>query len=282
MNNDYFGGLSWKLFFREKPDFARGNEVLVCHIEGTERDDSILYIDNIPFKRGYLWAIDIEGKHFDSLPYNESFVTSYFNNEAIHPLLNSWILSELLKDEMRGGQWDSDIGRYFSNPERDSLYSIRKYILDDYNHAGSKDYHDTLRSVCEQFLCGYRTNWENEQRELITEVEEWRGEEFVKESYRIGELPNDLDYKDNEGNIYPVWIEEKFKPFLKDKYLIRRSGKYVFNNEVCRSVAEFKERYQSYRRDGRIKGRINYETMQEWIYNYRNGEPYADNYFKNG
>lgn len=270
MNMDNFGGLPWTLFFREKPDFAKGDEVLVCHIERREIGKSwnhYLLVDNIafPFDAEYYGLVGEVYSHehdYDVLFIDYKLILSYFNNDAIKPLLNSWVLSELYKEDMRGGRWYSDIGEYCLDPELDSFFTIKKYFLDDYKNIGKKDSHNTARITCIQFLRGYIAKWEKEQRELLSDEDK------------------NLDYVEG-GYSYPYAIEELFRPLVERGYLLRSHGHYIFNLEHCTSARQFRTIYEGLFNKGEVK-KITLEKMHEWIYKQADdGESqYSESYFK--
>lgn len=199
MEKDYFGGLNWSLFFREKPAFSKGEEVLVCRIEDNGKEkDSFLKIDDIPFRYSPRFENLEETISYDS-------ILSYFNNDSIRPLLNSWILSELTKERLRGGRYYSDIGEFCPDPELDSFFTIKNYLLDDYTSGNNKDYHNAIKSVCEQFLQGYRANGKNKKAPQEEEI-------FLK-----GEIP----LKEDSSSYIEI-----FRTFVESGDLIE--NKYCF------------------------------------------------------
>ena len=133
MKSDYFGGLNWSLFFREKPAFSTGEEVLVCHIEG-----NWIHIDSFSEEVGYYpySKISIQGK---KLFIDYGVITAYFRSEEIYPLLNSWIYEELSKDETAPCQYFG--GEYVGNDERDSFFEVKRFIEDSYRYPDN----DALR-----------------------------------------------------------------------------------------------------------------------------------------
>lgn len=270
MNTDYFGGLPWSLFFREKPDFAKGDEVLVCHIEvrrSGKNWNRYLLVDNIAFPFGP-WGEELVGETYSHEHDHDVFfidyklIISYFNNESIKPLLNSWILSELYKECMRSGRYYSDIGEYCDDPELDSFFTIKKYLLDDYDYIGKRDPHNTARLTCIQFLRGFRTNWEKGQRELI--CDEDKNLDYIEGGYR-----------------YSYANEELFRPFVEREYLLRSHGHYIFDLKNCTSARQFRSIYADLLERGKVK-KITTSKMYECIYKKTDDgeEQYSESYFK--
>lgn len=251
MEKDYFGGLNWSLFFREKPAFSKGEEVLVCRIEDNGREkDSFLKIDDIPFRYSPRFENLEETISYDS-------ILSYFNNDSIRPLLNSWILSELTKERLRGGRYYSDIGEFCPDPELDSFFTIKNYLLDDYKSGNNKDYHNAIKSVCEQFLQGYRAN--GKDKKAPQEEENPKKEKSVPLSERMN------------PDLYKT-----LRHFVDIHYLIELDDFFALNvmelnpetgRPYCKNLTDFGHIFRQ-EFEKKKCGSITCSDIQEYIFKY--------------
>lgn len=137
-----FGGLPWNLLFKERPDFASGNKVLNCRLEGEEGryfSDYVLRIDDVEIRNSCLPEYEQEFSYKEGKLYiRERTITDYLQ-EKDTTLLSYWFM-ELNKELNKGGAYYSEFEAYIPNPPRDSIITLMDFLNRDFTTSNEEQH----------------------------------------------------------------------------------------------------------------------------------------------